>query len=351
MVVDRKGTAINIGLNPRPVRLSPVIGIDVPTRFLVDGIETSLTEKGILPLAANRPVEVEVIIRDHLSVIQSFLGKPNERREWEVPLKPIPGPVEGEDWSPPYFNLDMVWLDPASFEMGSPVSEFRRLPNEDTATKVTFTDGYWIGVKEVRQSLYEIIMRENPSQFKGDNLPVESVNWEDANEFCQRLTIFEQDAGRLPAGWVYRLPTEAEWEYAARGGTQTPFSFGREASPDDGNFHGIYREGVTGGDSTEQRYGTMPVGSFDSNGFGLFDVHGNVAEWTLNKFWDRHSGGTVVNPANLKTGRGYTIKGGSWKDTADRVRSAAREGAPGTSVRNSIGFRVVLAPLPSHTRD
>jgi formylglycine-generating enzyme required for sulfatase activity len=95
----------------------------------------------------------------------------------------------------------------------------------------------------------------------------------------------------------------------------------------------------------------MPVGSFDSNGFGLFDVHGNVAEWTLNKFWDRHSGGTVVNPANLKTGRGYTIKGGSWKDTADRVRSAAREGAPGTSVRNSIGFRVVLAPLPSHTRD
>jgi len=351
VVVDRKETAIKIVLKPRPVRMKPVIGIDVPTRFLVDGIETPLTEKGILPLAANRAVEVEVIIRDHLSVIQSFQGKPNERREWEVPLKPIPGPVEGEDWSPPYFNLDMVWLSPASFEMGSPVSEFRRLPNEDTATKVTFTNGYWIGTKEVRQSLYEIIMRENPSQFKGDNLPVESVNWEDANEFCQRLTIFEQDAGRLPAGWVYRLPTEAEWEYAARGGTLTPFSFGREASPEYGNFHGIYREGVTSGDSTEQRYGTMPVGSFDSNGFGLFDVHGNVAEWTLNKFWDRHTGGEVVNPANLKTGRGYTIKGGSWKDTADRVRSAAREGAPGTSVRNSIGFRVVLAPLPTHTRD
>jgi len=346
VILDQKETSVEFVLNPRPVRLSPRIAINVPTRYLVDGKDTPLTEQGVLPVPANKPVEVQVMIRDHLNVIQTFQGKPNERKEWVVPLKPIPGPKTGEEWSPPYFNLRMAWIPAGEFYMGSPLDEFRRLPNEDTKTKVNLESGFWISVNETTQDDYERVMRENPSQFRGRELPVDSVTWDQANEFCQRLTIFERDAGRLPPGWTYRLPTEAEWEYAARAGTTTPFSFGKVASSEKGNFHGIYDSGQTSGDSVEERYGTTAVGSFEANAFGLNDVHGNVAEWTINRYWDRHPGGEVTDPVNLSSGRGYTIKGGSWRDTADRVRSAAREGAPGTSVRNSLGFRIVLAPEP-----
>jgi formylglycine-generating enzyme required for sulfatase activity len=88
------------------------------------------------------------------------------------------------------------------------------------------------------------------------------------------------------------------------------------------------------------------VGSFEPNPWGLYDVHGNVAEWVLDRFWDRHPGGAVVDPYNNERGRGFVLRGGSWRDSADRVRSAAREGAPRQSARNSIGFRIVLAPIP-----
>ncbi len=344
VVLDRKVTSVDLVLKPRPVRLIPEIEVNVPTKFFVNGEEASLTEQGVLLIEANRPVEVEVGIRDYLSVIQTFQGGPNERREWKVPLKQIPGPENGEMWSPPYFDIQMVWMESGEFKMGSPVNEFRRLPNEDTATAVVLTSGFWMGAYEVTQDVYERVMRENPSQFVGKDLPVDSVTWDQVNEFCQRLTIFEQDAGRVPLGWSYRLPTEAEWEYAARGGTDTPFSFGATATINDGNYQGFYEPGKTGGDSTEERYGTLPVGTFSPNKFGFYDVHGNVSEWTIDLFWDRHPGGKVTNPVNLDRGRGYTIKGGSWRNTADRVRSAAREGAPASSVRNSLGFRLVLAP-------
>jgi formylglycine-generating enzyme required for sulfatase activity len=238
----------------------------------------------------------------------------------------------------------MVWLPSGQFTMGSPLSEFMRLPNEDSKTQVTLTSGFWVAAREVTQDLYFRVMGDRPSSFEGDRLPVESISWADANEFCRRLNAFEANAGRLPAGYAYRLPTEAEWEYAARGGTDTPFSFGSTADPDDGNFHSTYEDGKLGGKSEDERYGTMEVGSFEANAFGLYDVHGNVAEWTLDRFWDRLPGGTVADPVNVDSGRGHAIRGGSWRDSADRVRSPARQGVPGRTKRNSIGFRIALAP-------
>ncbi len=343
-VLDREESRVVLSLQPRPVRINPLIDTEAPSIFFVDGQVTPLTEQGILNIPANRRIEVQVMIRDFLTVRQSFQGTPNERIEWDIPLKPIPGPVPGEDWSPPYVELDMAWLPPGQFEMGSPVREFRRIPNEDSLTRVSLSSGFWIGVNEISQASYRRIMGENPSEFQNPDFPVDSVSWEDAVEFCRRLTQTERAAGRLPDGWLYRLPTEAEWEYAARAGTTTPFSFGESASSDDGNFHGLYQPGTMSGDEAEEHYGTMRSGSFEPNAFGLYDVHGNVAEWTTDRYWDRHPGGSETDPVNLERGRGYTIKGGSWEDTADRVRSAAREGAPGSSVRNSLGFRIVLAP-------
>jgi serine/threonine protein kinase len=324
LVMDREVSEVVLTLQPRPVRLTPVIDVDAPVRYLVDGIVTELSGGGYLPVPANRSSKVEVIIRDHLSVIQQFQGEPNERMQWEIPLRPIPGPEKDKDWTPPYFDLPMKWLAEGRFTMGSPLNEFMRLPSEDTETEVQLESGFWIAAYETTQDLYYRIMGKRPGSFSGDSLPVESVSWSDAAEFCTRLSEFEANAGRLPDGYVYRLPTEAEWEYAARAGTQTPFSFGSTADPGDGNFHSTYKGDVLEGKSAEERYGTMEVGSFDANAYGLFDVHGNVAEWTFDRFWDRHPGGRVTNPVNAASGRGYTLRGGSWRDSADRVRSGAR---------------------------
>jgi len=344
LLEDEQSVSLNLVLDPRPVRLTPMIGReDLSARYLVDGEVTPLKGNGYLPLPANSTVTVEAVVRDHMSVVQTFMGRPNDRIAWTVPLRPIPGPVLESSWKLPYFSIPMSWIAPGRYTMGSPVEENRRIPNEDNSTDAHFDRGFWIAQYEISQSVYRQIAGESPSHFSGDDLPVESVNWEQAMEFCRRLTEFERRGGRLPEGYVYRLPTEAEWEYAARAGTETPFSFGSLANPSMGNFQGSYSPERTEGDSPDNRYGTLPIGSFEANDWGLFDVHGNVAEWTLDLFWDRHPGGSETNPYNDEKGRGHPLRGGSWEDSAHRVRSASRSGIPASSRRNSIGFRIVLS--------
>lgn len=330
---------------PRPVRIRPVLPEERTVRFRVGEEAAQLDEDGFLRIPAFEPVRVEAIIRDFHDVVQVFEGGANELRQWEIPLKPLPAPVKGSDYTLAYFDIHLVWVEPTRFRMGSPIDEFRRLPNEDNRTTVRLTYGYWIGQREIDQEAYLRIMGSNPSRFSGGSHPVDSVTWHEAVRFCERLTEFERNGGRLPDGYAYRLPTEAEWELAARAETDTPFSFGTMAGPEDGNFHGTYEPGVTAGRSAERRYGTLPTGSFPANPWGLHDVHGNVAEWTLDRYWDRLPGGLAVDPVNLERGRGRTVRGGSWRDSADRVRTAARRGAPADTSSNAFGFRVVLGPV------
>lgn len=183
-----------------------------------------------------------------------------------------------------------------------------------------------------------------PAAFFGARHPVDSVTWEEANAFCRALTTRERAAGRLPEGYVYRLPTEAEWEYAARAGSKTPFHFGEQADTTYGNFRGIYpRESAQDRPSTET-YGTEPVGSYTPNAYGLYDIHGNVSEWTVEAYSGRLPGGRVTDPAPRTGGERYTLRGGSWEESAVRVRSAARAEARQDTESNAIGFRVFLAP-------
>ncbi len=340
---DRDVKQLNFTLQPRPgeVRLLMPTGIEPEIRLNRLPVEQQ-GERIAIP--AYETVELELRIRNHLTMVRTFNLDPNEKVVWEVKPVPIPGPTEGQEWTMPYFGVRLSWVPAGAFTMGSPLPEQGRLPNEGERTEVRFTRGFWAGAYEVTQAQFQEIMGRNPSDFSGMDHPVDTVLWEDARAFCATLTRFERDAGRLPEGYVYRLPTEAEWEYAARAGTTTPFHFGNTADATDGNFRGVYPRDLEEGVRVTKSYGTEPVGSYRPNAFGLHDVHGNVREWTVDAYNGRLPGGRLVDPEPRSGGKRYAVRGGSWEDFALRVRSAAREEVRMDTESNALGFRVFLAP-------
>ncbi|MDA7864653.1 formylglycine-generating enzyme family protein [bacterium] len=200
----------------------------------------------------------------------------------------------------------------------------------DDAHDVTLTQPFNMGVHEVTQAQYEQVMGVNPSHFKDADNPVEKVSWEDAVEFCRKLSELPAEKA---AGNVYRLPTEAEWEYACRAGTTTKYSFG-----DDESELGDY---AWYGFNSDQK--THPVGSKKPNAWGLYDMHGNVWEWCQD--WEEdYPSGSVTDPSGATSGSFRVLRGGGWYGTAGYCRSAYRDGG-GPSIRGyDLGCRVCLSP-------
>ena len=228
--------------------------------------------------------------------------------------------------------LDLISIPGGSFMMGSPSTETGRSNDEGPQHNVNISP-FFMGKYEVTQKQYQAVMGNNPSNFKGAKHPVEQVTWDEAVEFCRKLT---QKTGKS-----YRLPSEAEWEYACRARTTTPFYFGDTITPDLVNYNGNYPYGsAPKGLYREQ---TTDVGIFPPNAFGLYDMHGNVWEWCSDKWHDNYNG-APTDGSSWETGtdNNRVLRGGSWGSNAVVCRSANRCGDSAGLRLSCIGFRVAL---------
>jgi formylglycine-generating enzyme required for sulfatase activity len=236
-------------------------------------------------------------------------------------------------------GMKFVWIPAGSFLMGSTKEEIERQPfdilairQDETRHKVTLTKGFYMGVYTVTQEQWQAVMGNNPGYFKGEkNLPVERVSWDDCQEFVKKL----REKDKRP----YRLPTEAEWEYACRAGTTTPFSCGETISTDQANYDGHFsygkgKKGVKSGKTT-------PVGSFPANPWGLYDMHGNVWQWCQDWLGD-YPHKEVVDPQGPATGETRVMRGGAYSLKPEDCRSAKRGGGvlPNRGDAINIGFRL-----------
>jgi formylglycine-generating enzyme required for sulfatase activity/tRNA A-37 threonylcarbamoyl transferase component Bud32 len=227
-------------------------------------------------------------------------------------------------------GMEFVLVSAGKFMMGSNAYD-----SEKPIHEVTIATPFYLGKYQVTQGEWKAVMGSNPSSFKGDDrLPVETVSWEECQEFIARLNA-RQD------GYVYGLPSEAEWEYACRAGTTTPFSFGKTLTTAQANYNGNHPYG--GGPKGEYRKRTTRVGSFPPNAWGLCDMHGNVWEWCQDG-WHENYNGVLTDGRAWETGSDNerVVRGGSWFDSAGLCRAALRYRYAPVFRGNFVGVRVAV---------
>ncbi|MCE9529756.1 MAG: formylglycine-generating enzyme family protein [Planctomycetes bacterium] len=235
-----------------------------------------------------------------------------------------------------------VLIPAGNFQMGSPADEIGHRANESPRREVHVTKAFFLGIHPVTQASFERVMGRNPSRFQSGKVgklknPVENVSWDEANEYCRRLGMVREEAA---LNHRYRLPTEAEWELACRAGTATPFCFGETLLPEQATFDTRL--------AIAEDAGTTPVDLHPANLFGLYDMHGNVWEWCAD-WYDAgyYRSGSVRDPAGPPTGRFRVLRGGSWRNQADKCRAAYRNGLEPFQRDSASGFRVVLVTQPA----
>ncbi|MBQ9875424.1 MAG: formylglycine-generating enzyme family protein [Thermoguttaceae bacterium] len=262
------------------------------------------------------------------------------------------------------------YCPPGEFLMGSGEEERARAVSPDmpralqkiaegllsieTRRKVVLTKGFWLMETELTQAQWEAITGENPSHFKGANLPVETISWRDCDAFVNKLN---EELRAAPEGWRFRLPTEAQWEYACRAGSTSPFPWGDSLNGDRANCDGSEPYGTEAPGAFLKR--TRPVGSYGANAWGFCDTSGNVSEWVLDYFGEYPSA-EVVDPARVAFGDDFDFdengvgswkratglfridRGGSWKDAALNCRSAGRFKADPDKRDAILGARLAL---------
>ena len=247
-------------------------------------------------------------------------------------------------------GLEMVWCSPSTFQMGSPESESGRQADESQHT-VTLTLGFWLGKYEVTQAQWKRVMgtdiRQQRDKYvpnkslrgEGSRYPVHYVSWEEAMEFCSKLSELERRAGRLPDGFAFLLPTEAQWEFACRANAKSATTYGDQFSSHLANFDGQYP--YNHGSSGRDLHRMVQVGKYRPNEWGLYDVHGNVEEWCLD-WYGPYGDNNAEDPIGPLTGEKRVVRGGSWLDPGVKMRCADRSYLDPQMASYSVGFRLCL---------
>jgi formylglycine-generating enzyme required for sulfatase activity len=252
-------------------------------------------------------------------------------RDTKAASTPPAGTVVGD-----FLGMQFVYVPAGSFMMGSEKGEL----DEKPVHQVTFSDGFYLGRYEVTQAQWRSVTGTNPSKFKDcDQCPVETVSWNEVQEFIRKLNV-------RSALFTYRLPSEAEWEYACRAGTTTEFAFGNSLSSKQANFDGTVPYG--GASVNIYREKTTPVGSFNPNAWGLYDMHGNVWEWCEDQYHENYAGAPADGSAwlGLSPPSYLTIRGGSWFNFGKFLRSGKRDRASNGIASGQLGLRLVAVPRP-----
>jgi sulfatase modifying factor 1 len=316
-----RGTQFKVKASAESAELSVLEGrVDfLDAEQLVTPVETTnkaSTLKGV-------PAKLVDMSASEQSEVKQAVERTKQASE-SIDLNRLANTVDGYKPKPNYFvksalDMELTWCPPGGYVRGE----------GDSAHQVILTKGFYLGKFEVTQEQYEKVMGKNPSQFKGDKLPVEMVSWNDAAAFCEELNKKERilHGWKILRGWKFALPTEAQWEYACRAGTTTDYSWGNNITPQFANY----------GSSGLMK--TVEVGSYKANPWGFFDMHGNVGEWTAD-WYGTYPRSSVIDPRGPNDGSTRVIRGGSWPITGAYLRSAYRN-YPQPSIRpDTIGFRV-----------
>lgn len=237
------------------------------------------------------------------------------------------------------------WIPAGFFTMGSPDHEVDRNPGE-VPHEVTLTHGFWLADTACTQAVWKAVTGKNPSEFRNEEdsqveLPVENVSFHDVRAFLIQLNE------RIGNDAEFSLPTEAQWEYACRAGTNTPFSFGKTISTDQANFDGHHP--YAGASKGENRRRTVAVKSLPCNAWGLYQMHGNVWDW-CSDWYARYPRHDVTDPQGPDSGSGRVVRGGGWINRARGVRSAYRVRVDPGDSSQSLGFRLLSSASSSETR-
>lgn len=226
-------------------------------------------------------------------------------------------------------KIPFCWCPPGQFKMGSDPNLVSHMLNEEPYD-VTLNKGFWLQRTELTQTQYEALMGVNPAFFPGASSPVDSVSWNNATEYCRRLTSLPPES---KLGNVFRLPTEAEWEYACRAGSTTEFCYGDDPAE-------LVNYGWINANSQRT---THPVGEKQPNVWGLHDMHGNVAEWCQD-WYGPYPTTPATDPQGQAEGEARVLRGGGWFYDSSRARSAFRDANGPSSKYVGLGFRLVAVP-------
>ncbi len=323
-VRDRQPTPLAVKLAPKPAELTLTVTGPADYTLIADGKPVAVkNHRATVP--AGVELALEIAAPGFKTDRRKLTLPPRGKQALALALEKIPVAEIGRAWTVPGLGLSLLPVAPGSFAMGSDTGD----PTERPVTQVTLTKAFWLGKTEVTQREWTAVMGANPSRFPGEDRPVENVSWIEAMNFCRKLTEQERAADRLPAGCVYTLPTEAQWEYACRAGETA-------AAPRD----------IAQAAWHDQNSGaaTHDVATRPANAWGFHDMHGNVWEWCLDRYTATLPGGRVNDPKGPAAGAVHVRRGGSYVFKPELFHFTFRGKAEADYRTYNLGFRVALAP-------